>query len=319
MRASRYRFVMWISFVQRLLAEIVANRIHKTCGAQVATLRFGYPGVFWVTFYWATGLLQGATATWEDTTDPLVILFADIVSRVEFLDVVSTLGVPETTKNLVKEADPAGFYQIKFCEGFCPSFHMARCRAPPVVSRTSTSLISWIPEKMQSSRVGLRQDWVVAECELQQPQTEITVALFADDNTAYTRSSTVEHTEVLLAQPSTSGTSATPGKVALERYRVRGKSTARNSGRPPTCFGSNSLDAFCFLLVGCEASPLTRSWISTYHGTVWDYGHTAQRRKDIPKNSINGGRLTAKMWSQTGVEPPDFASASFVGRLGPIT
>ena len=188
-----------------------------------------------------------------------------------------------------------------------------------MVSLTSTSLRSWIPEKMQSSRVGLRQDWVVAECELQQRQTAITMALFADDTTAYTRSSTVEYTEVLLAQPSTSGTSATPGKVALERYRVRGKSTARNSGRPPTCFGSISLDAFCFCLWGARLHLSPGPWISTYYGTVGGCGHTAQRRKDIPNNSINGGRLTVKMWSQTGLEPPDFASASFVGRLGPIT
>ena len=246
MSTSRYWFVMWISFVQRLLAEIVANRIHKTCGTQVTTVGFGYPGVFWVTFYWATGLLEGATAMSEDTTDPLVILFADIVSRVEFLDVVSTLGVPETTKNLVKESDRAGFYQIKFCEGFCRSFHMVRCRAAPV-----------------------------------------SMAVFADDTTANTRSSAVEHTKALLAQPSTSGTSPTPGKAKPSQARAHHEFWAHSDPR------NDSLDAFvCLRGAWLHLSPglgfrhIVELWevAVTRHS---DEGHSQELKKRLETHGEN--------------------------------
>ena len=62
----------------------------------------------------ATSLLEDAAAvSEEDTADLLVMLLGK-----ELLDVVSTLGVPETTKNLVKEADRARFYQMIFREEF---------------------------------------------------------------------------------------------------------------------------------------------------------------------------------------------------------
>ena len=62
------------------------------------------------------------------------------------------------------------------------------------------------PEEMRSPRFGLRQVWLAgrrtAERELQQRQTEMTVALFA---AADTRDSEAEHTQQLREKPSTTG------------------------------------------------------------------------------------------------------------------
>ena len=172
--------------------------------------------------------------------------------------------------------------------------------------------------KMQSSRVGLRQDWVVGKRTSEQTDT-------TDDKRSRMRAAAT-------AKP------RSPWHCSLTTLQQTPEAARWNTPRcywhnlrrvePPQRQGrwlGNDTESEAFLstlsVFACGVRGFT-SHQDLDFDKLWNCGRLRSHgtaTEGHSQDSKNDGRLTAKLWSQTGLEPLDFAPAPFVGRLGPIT